>query len=75
MERTLNLDTKYRIFRTLPGNGNNPHVNTIVLENCTHEVFDSEADAKAWILEHADYRSLEYSYMVLSCIIVKATYE
>ena len=75
MEPIKRIETKWRLFQIHNGNGNMPKQTMANWELVNREVYDSYKDAEDWVLANGDYRTLEYSYIILPCVRVVAEYK
>ena len=64
----MELETRYRIFKIVRLASTHHDVYHHILEGCSAEQYENEADAKAWILQHGDFRNAQFEYVILPCL-------
>jgi hypothetical protein len=63
----MELATRYRIFKVVRLSGTHHDIYQHGLEGCNAEQYENENDAKAWIMEHGDFRNAQFEYVILPC--------
>lgn len=64
----MELETRYRIFRLVRQYTQYHDIYQHVLEGCNAEQYENERDARNWLMQHGDFRSAQFEYVILPCL-------
>ena len=65
MKDAKKLNTKFRVFRLVKGEGPHQNLYSVEMETALNSVFYTEEEAQNWIVNHGDPKIKDYT--ILKC--------